>query len=263
MNTAGVKRALLLLLLPAAAGASCPEAEPAQSLDVAYRLEQLTPSAPDWTDYELAYTYKFDRRRVLFGRITQTSRFDVNDTTVAGGAYWPLSDNDTVNFELAGSPTHDAMPQGSLLGAWNHIWGDGWGTEIGVKQIHYETVDVTLGTLMLEKYWGPFRFAYAYGPSHSSTAGNEDGHRLQAGWFYGAFSSLQLIVSRGTELDKPTSASAVNATDVSSAALVGLHDLNAFGACEWGIGWSLGYTENRGKSDGERRAYGLFVRRRF
>jgi len=252
--------AAALALLPAAAPAvACPERGAYQALEAGYAIEVLSPESPDWTDLELRYKNVLGPRQALLWRLTQASRFDLDDTTAAMGIYWPLSSADTLFAEGSASPTHEVLPRNSLQAAWHRAWGGGWGTQLGVRQLSYTSTDVTIGEFTLERYAGNFRLAYGYGPSRSSTAGYAEDHRLQGGYFYGDFSSAQLVLVAGDEVDRPAGAAVVIPTPVRSAALFGLQQLG----CDWGLGWSLSYTELRGRSEGERRGAGLYLHRRF
>lgn len=251
--------ATLLALLPFAAAAVCPERAAYQAVEAGYSVETLTPESPDWTDLELRYRNVLGPRQVLLGRLTQSSRFDLDDTTAAFGAYWPLSSADTLFVEGSASPTHEVLPRNSLQAAWHHAFDGGWGAQLGARQVSYTSTDVTIGELTLERYAGDFRVAYSYHPSRSSTAGHAEGHRLQGGYFYGGFSSAQLLLAGGDEVDRPAGTATVVPTPVRGAALFGLQQLG----CVWGVGWSLSYTEIRGSSEGERRGAGLYLQRRF
>lgn len=250
---------VLLAFQAATAVAQCPERDAYRALELGHAVETLSPDSPDWTDTELRYRDVLAPRKVLLARATRSSRFDLDDTTVAAGAYWPLGAADTVFVEAGYSPTHRVLARSSTQAAWARQWGGGWGTQLGARHLGYAATDVTIGELMLERYVGAFRFAYSYHPSRSSSAGSAAGHRAQAGYYYGSFSSVQLTLAAGDEVDKPSAAAAVAPVDVRAVALFGLQQLG----CNWGVGWSLGYTENRGAADGERVAAGLYLHRRF
>lgn len=258
MKLRGAVWALAALLPAAGAAAACPERSAWRSLDFGGRVEQLSPSSPDWTDVFLEYQDIYGPRTGWLARITQSSRFGQDDTTAALGGHFPLTPADTVSLEGSYAPSANVLAESSLQGSWNHAWGGGWGTQLGVRQTRFTNTTVTVGEAMLERYVGNFRFAYSYVPSDSTTAGSADGHRLQGGYFYGSFSSVQAILAAGTEVDIAGSTT-VTATDVRSAALFGVQELS----CDWGLGWNVGYTENRGLGAGNRRGAGLFIRRRF
>lgn len=256
------RRAVLLVLLALHAGAvaaACPERGAYRALELGHAVETLEPESPDWTDTELRYKDVLAPRKVLLARATRSSRFDLDDTTFAAGAYWPLGKADTVFVEAGYSASHRVLARSLAQAAWARQWGGGWGTQFGVRHLAYTATDVTIGELTLERYLGAFRFAYTYHPSRSSTAGAAAGHRVQGGYYYGGFSTVQLVLASGDEVDKPSAAAAVVPVEVRGAALFGLQQIG----CDWGIGWSLGYTENRGGADGERAAAGLYLHRRF
>ena len=259
---------LLILLIASALGspvwaAGCAGqeggAEAFHDLDFSYRIETLDPKSPHWTDWELAYRRTFARRTLLLGRLTQSRRFDLADTSGTVGGYLPLGAQDTLFAETTQSATHRVLPQSSYQLAWAHAFTGGWGTQFGARHVIYNSTEVTIGELTLEKYISDYRLAYSYSPSHSSTAAGAAGHRLQGGYFYGSGNSAQVIVTTGDEVDKPTSATAVTATRVNSAALFGLQWLS----CDWAVGWSAAYTASRGAASSDRRGLGLFLRRRF
>lgn len=76
----------------------------------------------------------------------------------------------------------------------------GWGTQLGVRQVHYAATDVTLGELTLERYVGNFRAAYSFGPLRSSTAGGAHGHRLQGGYIVLLLTLLLGVINTTTFL---------------------------------------------------------------
>lgn len=241
------------------AAAACPERGAWRALELGHSIETLSPQSPDWTDTELRYRDVLAPRKVLFGRATRSSRFDLDDTTVAAGVYRPLSAADTLYVEAGYSPTHRVLARGSAQAAWGRQWGGGWGTQLGARHLVYTTTEVTIGELTLERYLGAFRLGYTYNPSHSSSAGSAAGHRLQGGYYYADFSAVQLVLAAGDEVDQPSAAAAIVPVEVRAAALFGLQQIG----CGWGIGWSVGYTESRGGARGERTAAGLYLHRRF
>lgn len=256
------RHAALLALLALHAGgaaAACPERGAYRALELGQSIETLSPESPDWTDTELRYKDALAPRKVLLARATRSSRFDLDDTTVAAGAYWPLSAADTLFVEAGYSPTHRVLARSSAQAAWGRQWGGGWGTQLGARHLGYTATDVTIGELTLERYLGAFRFAYTYNPSRSSSAGSAAGHRVQGGYYYADFSAVQLVFAAGDEVDQPSAAAAIVPVEVRAAALFGLQQIG----CSWGIGWSVGYTESRGGVDGERAAAGLYLHRRF
>lgn len=227
-----------------------------RSLEAGVALETLSNGTPNWRDTYVAYQHRLAERTGWIGRITSSSRFGLDDTTVLVSGYAPTTSRTSIFVEAALSPTHRVLPRYTLHGQLSHSLPQGWGVQAGLKRLAYNSASIDIVDLTLERYFGPFRLAWTSTPSHSSTAGNGLGHRLQFGYFYGDDSAVQMLVAAGREVDKPTASAALVATDVRSVAVFGHHAFDA----HWGLVYAGGRTH---QGDTVRNAGSIGARYRF
>ena len=122
--------------------------------------------------------------------------------------------------------------------------------------MRYNTTKVDVAELTVERYFSDYRIAFSVYPSRSQVAGNATSYRLQLSHYYGEENNIQLMVVRGTEVDKPTGVDTVLATSVRSAALFGRHWMTR----NLGLTYSIGHTEQGAST---RKAVNVGLRYRF
>ncbi|HKW38628.1 MAG TPA: YaiO family outer membrane beta-barrel protein [Burkholderiales bacterium] len=230
------------------AGAAKPDAaNPRQSgtpgqteVAASYSREWLKYNPDDWIDTRVEALHKFADRALITGAATESQRYGLRDTTASLGGYYPLAARTTVYAEVAASGTHRVLPKDSEYLQLTQSFGTGWGVLAGYKHVDYNSTKVEIGDLTLEKYFSSYRAAFTAFPSHSSTAGNAASYRLQLSAYYGENeqSNVQVVLVKGTEVDKPTGIDQVVATSVKSGALFGRHWLHR----SWSLTWSVGRT---------------------
>ena len=210
-----------------------------RSLETGFGRETLSTGTPDWRDAYLQFNQQLEGRRSWLGRVTAASRFGIADTALLASGFTPLTDKTALNVEALVSPTNRVLARHTLHTQISHSLPAGWGVQAGWKRLAYNTASIDALDITVERYFGPFRAAWTISPSRSSTAGDAVGQRVQMGYFYGDTSSVQVLFAAGREVDKPSAAGAIVATDVRSTALFGHHALGP----EWGLVYGAGRTQ--------------------
>lgn len=209
------------------------------SIELGHSHETLSTNPDAWRDTYAQYVHQFAPRTAAIGRITESSRFGLDDTTALAAGYLPLGDKTTLFIEATLSPTHRVLPLHTLHAQLNRALADGWGIQGGLKHLTYNNTAVDVLDFTVERYFGAFRAAWTITPSRSDTAGSASAQRLQFGYYYGDGNAVQLLLASGREVDKPVAVDSVIATDVRNVSLFGQHALSP----AWVFVYGLGYTE--------------------
>ena len=223
---------------------------------LSHARETLSNNPNAWSDTQLELLHMFAPRQLLIGRATRSERFGLHDNTLGLSGYYPLAEGTTAYVELTSSDTHRVLARDTLHVQLAQVLPLGWGVLGGLRHMNYNTTAVDIADLTLERYFSDYRIAFTAYPSRSQVAGNAISYRLQFSRYYGEENNIQLIMVRGTEVDKPTGIDSVLATSVRSAALFGRHWLTR----NLGLAYSIGYTVQR---ESTRRAVNLGLRYRF
>ena len=218
--------------------------------------ETLSNNPQDWKDTQLELLHQFAPRKLLIGRATSSERFGLHDDTLGLSGYYPLGARTTAYAEVSASSTHRVLARDALHLELAQSLAQGWGIIGGLRHVSYDSTEVDSAYLTLERYFSDYRVALTAYPSHSRTAGSAASYRLQFSRYYGDENNIQLMMVRGTEVDKPTGIDQVLAMSVRSVALFGRHWLTR----EWGLAYGIGYTV---QGESTRRAASLGLRYRF
>jgi len=242
-----LRRMPVILPLALAAFAGDIRAQSAETFsEIGFRVtrETLTGGRQGWRDDSVELAHQFERRKLLTGRLTQTERFGLSDSTAAIAGYFPLGDRITGYIEQTMSSTHRVLPRGSTQVQLNRAMAGGWGLIGGWKHVRYDSTEVDVADLGVERYFSSYRAAFTVLPSRSDTAGSAVSYRLQLGYYYGERNNFQLVIGDGTEVDKPTAAGLIVSTPVRSLGFYGRHWLSSLWAFEYGAGQSVqgGYS---------------------
>ncbi len=218
--------------------------------------ERLSNGTPDWTDTGIEIVHQFDKRKLVIGGLTESSRFGLDDTTASAEGYYPLSERLTGYVAASGSDTHRVLPRDTVAGQLALSLDRGWGLLGGLKQSNYNTTTVDIVDLTLERYFSDYRAAFTVLPAHSRTAGNATSYRFAFGYYYGEENRVQLLYANGTEVDRPVGVDLIIATRVRSTALFGRHWFSP--------AWALDYAVSRtAQGSVNRNGYNVGVRYRF
>jgi YaiO family outer membrane protein len=207
-------------------------------IELGTNRETLSSDAPDWTSSFVSLSHQFTPRQNIILRAAQYSRFGARDDAFTLSAYLPAGDKTTFFLEGSASRDHRYLARDGLQAQLLQGFTDGWGGVLGVRHQRYDTSDVTIGEVTIEKYFADYRAAFTYSPSHSSTAGNAASFRAVIAYYYGDRSNVQLSVGRGEELERANLTLPIVVTDVRAATIYGRHAISS----AWAINYAIGRT---------------------
>ena len=207
-------------------------------IGVVYFHERLTQREEEWTEKQIGMLHRFADRTSLFGRMIEAERSGLRDRVLSLSAYYPIAARTTAFAEIAASDPHRFLPRDLAHVQLAQSFADGWGAMVGWKHLRYDTTDVDLADLTLEKYFSDYRAAFTVFPSYSSGAGNATSYRFQLGYYPDAENRLRLSLAKGIEVERPSEFNPVIATPLRSVVLDGRRWLSR----DWGFTWALGRT---------------------
>jgi YaiO family outer membrane protein len=201
--------------LPAAGSAR------ATQVEAGYAYEGLSNGYADWRSSYLWTDHVYGERKVIYGVLRQTQRFDLRDREIRAGMSYPLAERWTATLEAGASPDHNVLPKRSLTGELAHSYTAGWGVSAGLTRTQYDTVRSDSGRVGVERYIADFRLAYTVSLARLQGNGSATTHKLQAAYYYSARSNLAIALVTGQEVSSEPAG--VVTTDVRSVTLNGLH----------------------------------------
>jgi YaiO family outer membrane protein len=236
----GVSSIASVIIVAAACYASTSNATETSftEIELGTNRETLSNDAPNWTSSFVSLSHQFAPRQNINLRAAQYSRFGARDDAFTLSAYLPAGEKTTFFLEGSVSRDHRFLARDSLQAQLLQSFANGWGGTLGVRHARYNTTDVTIGELTIEKYFADYRAALTYSPSHSSTAGNAASYRVAFAYYYGERSNVQLSLARGEELERANIALPIVATDVRAATIYGRHAIDS----AWAINYAIGRT---------------------
>lgn len=241
-----------LLLGAASAGAR----EPGLELSLTHRMESLSNNTPDWRETGMQLDWLRASRTSVNARLSEVERFGLRDTSLALGGYLPLGERLTGFAEVVKNQNHTVLARHSAQAQLQRALDGGWGLTGGLKLAQYNTTDVSIIDLGVERYFGNWRAAFTWLPSRSDTAGSANAFHAQLSRYYGDRSSMNLVFGDGEEVDRVLAAAAPVRTQVTSLELYGRH----WFAPSWAMEYGGGQTRFGAIT---RRTLGLGLRYRF
>lgn len=191
-------------------------------LEAGYDGQNLDNGQQDWSEAFAGVAHRDGAGRTWLGRAAHVRRFDQDDTTLLGAAYLPLAAKTVLYGEVFASPTHNIMAKWSALLQVEQGLTQGFGVLAGARRTEYNASTLDALYLGAEKYFGDFRLAYTWSPTHSDVAGDGYGNLAQFSWYYAPLNRVSLAYSWGKEVDRPD-LGITSATYVSGWALYGRH----------------------------------------
>lgn len=249
-----MRRAALALLLLAA-----PPAVRSLQLEASYGREHVSGGRADWQSAAAAASWtREDRARLELG-LSGVERFGRRDASALAGAGAPFGTGWSLAAEAAASPSHEVVPALALGLQLGRELGGGAVAAAGFRWSRFlvaaGTVDVGLGSLGVERYWGAWR-AGATGYAATVRGAWSASARLALDWFYGEEGRVGVAAAAGRELEVAETRELLSSRVV-AAGLAGLHGLGAGWALVWEAGFQRQgdlYTRSGGR---------LGIRRRF
>lgn len=223
----------------AEAGAAVPplvrSQERATEVEAGFSYENLTSPYDDWRSAYLEGVHHFGSRHTLYGVVRETDRFDLRDTQVTAGLYYPVAERWTALVEAAYSPDHRVLPEYSVFGQMHVALPEGWGAALGYRYSEYTDTRSSTVVLDLERYFGDFRGAYILYLGYTPGAPTVSAHRFVLTYYYGERSSVGASFTFGEEVANVGPPLGVTTTDVRTYTLFGRHWLSA----AWAVSYEL------------------------
>lgn len=240
---------IMALLLPASIAQAQLSDTRFSEIGLRVNREHLTGGRSPWQDQTLEVLHQFDKRKLVLGTLQHTERFGLSDTSASLAGYVPLSAQLTGYLEYGASSTHRVLPRDAFRVQLARALAGGWGIAGGLKHVRYDSAEIDVLDLTVERYFSDYRAAFTALPSRSNVAGNATSYRLQFGYYYGERNNIQLVFGDGTEVDRPTAVNQVLATQVRSLGLYGRHWFGQSLAFEYGAGHAVQGTYTRRSLD--------------
>ena len=199
--------------------------------------DNLDHGQPDWSEELLQLAWKPRRGLAILGGARATGRFDQRDREGFAAGYLPLTPTTTLHIEGSASGTHHVLARDSGLAEVAQELGGGWVASIGGKLARYDTGDVRIGSLTIEKYLGDWRLAYTGYLSRADDGGWAPAHRLAATWYRDTLTFVTASVATGREVENVLPQGLVS-TDVRAYALGGGLGLGR----AWGLSLDAGHV---------------------
>lgn len=211
--------------------------ERTRQLELRVGGDQLSNDTPDWRNYELHGRWQREALS-LRGSARQVERYGLDDQEYALGGDLRLGPDWVLGADLSTSPDHAFLPELAYSAQISWAAGAGWVLGLGGRHSEYSEDTVNLGILSVEKYVGSLRAAYSLFHGRIEGGGSGSTHVGQLDWFYRDESRVGLSYASGREVTRIDPLRVI-AAKVSSLTLLGTH----WFAPEWGLNWSLGYSE--------------------
>lgn len=231
--------------------------KPEIEVEAGLTYENVSKGRDPWRRNYVEGMYLYGVRKVLYGIVQQTDRFNVGDEELLGGLYYPLRSNITGVFEISYSPSHRALADKSIFAQLEIALQDGWGLHLGHRFRNYPDTKVNISNITVERYFGDYRGAYTLSKSALSQTGLRTSYRLQLSRYYGDRSSIGVVLAQGQEAEYVTSTQSTTDFDVRAFTIVGRHWLNN----DWAISYVFNIHE-QGDSY-TRRGVTFGIRRKF
>lgn len=196
---------------------------PRTEAEIGFTRETLTNNLPDWKSVYFEAMHQIKDHHTLYGGLSETERFGLNDTEAHGGLYYPLGTAWTSLAEASVSPTHEVLPRYSLFGQLQKSLPGGWGVGLGLRHSEYSQIGTNTVSLLAERYWGNFRGAYTLYSGRPEGASSGSSHRFQLSYYYADRSSIGLSYSTGREVENVGPPRGVISSDVQNLTLSGRH----------------------------------------
>lgn len=197
--------------------------------------ERLSNGLPSWNSEFLQISREKPNDYRYGANLTRDARYDAADYTLRLDAQRSAASGWFAGAELAlaSNPSFQSeRAYGAHVGA---PFGDGWVAGLNLRYKEYATATVNSRIASLEKYQGPFRFAYALTHSHLHGGTNSLGHTLTSNWYFSDAASVGMTISSGDEAEAVGNGQVLE-TDVRGLTLSGRYRFDDKYALQWWLG---------------------------
>lgn len=212
--------------------------------------ESLTNDRGYWNTASVEVLRTFAPRSTFYTAINSQSLYQKTDAQYAAGLYVPVSSRAVLGLDVSWSPTHQILAKSDIALSLEQRFGGGWGAIGSLETRAYTSVDANLAALTIDRYVGPYRFAYRVSSaSLSDVPGEALTHDLIVQrWFGDNFVGIDFEGGRDVE-NEGTGGSELLVSGVGGASAFGRQWLDHNFALDWRLEtYRLGkiYTRNGG-----------------
>ncbi len=202
------------------------------SIGGGFTYDSLTKGRSAWRGAFFDFEHRFAPRTKIYTNIQQTERFNLDDTQLMLGGYYPISESVTLNVEGTYSGTHKVIARDSILGSLQYSLGSGWLITGGLKHSDYNLGSTLQEFGVLEWYYKDYRTALTL-TNTQSFGENTLGERFSFSKYYNDISFVTISLGNGREVDR--SLNKKTFLDTKSIGINGRHWLNP----NWAVTWAL------------------------
>ena len=171
------------------------------TVEASLSVDRLSNGRSPWQEHAFELTANPAPRSQLAFSLSSQSRFGQRDSRVAGGGSLAVTSRWTAGAEVATSTTQTLLPKHSLE-LWAHrTVRSAWGLQGLLSTRAYASSRVDRYTILLDRYAGPFRFAYGFGMARLDGRTGGATHRLVGSATAANGSQLSIASTIGEEVE--------------------------------------------------------------
>jgi YaiO family outer membrane protein len=183
----------------------------------------------------LSFEHRFAPRKLIYGTLQESEKFNKNDLQLLVGGYYPLPSGMTLNLEAAISGTHKIVPRDTEMASLQVPLTKGWFITGGLRHSEYTNSHSYQEFATLERYFSDYRIAYTLTTTQAQGS-TLFGNRLSLSRYYNDISYVTLMLGAGREVERNLGQNIFS--DTTSIGVNGRHWFNK----DWALAWSLGST---------------------
>lgn len=183
----------------------------------------------------LSFEHRFAPRKLLYGTLQESEKFDKNDLQLMVGGYYPLPSSMTLNVEASVSGSHKIVPENTLMASIQVPISKGWFMTGGLRHSQYTSSNSFQEFGILEWYFSDYRLAYILSATQA-LGSTLFGNRISLSRYYNDISYVTLTVGQAREGERDLGKDIF--FDTASIGLNGRHWFNK----DWAMAWAIGST---------------------
>jgi len=197
--------------------------------------EDLSDGLPSWDNQFAELHFENDENSLYRVRIARDARYSDADLSFGLGAErkWTLGWFAGADLGFSGNPRY--QPELAYSGHVGKALADGWVADLRYRRKEYETATVGSFIGTIEKYYGPYRFAYGLSWSRLHGTSNFMNNVLTVNWYYRDEASIGITLNDGNEAESLGNGQVLE-TDVRGITLNGRRAINERVAIQWWLG---------------------------
>ena len=201
-------------------------------------MDFLDNGFADWSSLFVGGDYRFSPRKVIYGEVRSTDRFNQQDTDLTLGGHFPLSSQWSAFVQGSVGPDADILPEWSAMAGVRRSLPMNWGIEATYRHSEYALTYGSVMGLGVERYWRAYRFSYSLQRGKAEGAQATFSHVIRADFYYGDRDYIGFIVANGEEAES-VGLGRLLVSDIETYGLTGQHWLTE----SWALTWAADYHQ--------------------